>query len=377
LKLNIIKGIKLKKNYSIKIPLKENSYEVIVGTNIINKYKNKIFSTIKNAKKIFIVTDTKIKKLHLKKIIQIISGKYTIKTLVIKPGEKMKDIKTINKIVTVLLKNKISRNDAIFALGGGVIGDLSGFLASITLRGIKLVHFPTTLLAQVDSSIGGKTGVNSSYGKNLIGTFYQPNLVICDTIFLSTLPKRELISGYAEVIKYGIINDKNFFNWLNKNTKKILNNNSFEMIKAIKKSIEIKKEFIIKDEKDLNNKRALLNFGHTFAHSLESCTKYSKILLHGEAVSIGICMASKLSNILGFLSLTNYLKIKNIFYNFGLPIDLVFLKKIKIQKKQILKNMTYDKKNLNGKLNFILCRDIGKAFVYSKIKKESVNKSIN
>ena len=377
MKLNIIKGIKLKKNYSIKIPLKENSYEVIVGTNIINKYKNKIFSTIKNAKKIFIVTDTKIKKLHLKKIIQIISGKYTIKTLVIKPGEKMKDIKTINKIVTVLLKNKISRNDAIFALGGGVIGDLSGFLASITLRGIKLVHFPTTLLAQVDSSIGGKTGVNSSYGKNLIGTFYQPNLVICDTIFLSTLPKRELISGYAEVIKYGIINDKNFFNWLNKNTKKILNNNSFEMIKAIKKSIEIKKEFIIKDEKDLNNKRALLNFGHTFAHSLESCTKYSKILLHGEAVSIGICMASKLSNILGFLSLTNYLKIKNIFYNFGLPIDLVFLKKIKIQKKQILKNMTYDKKNLNGKLNFILCRDIGKAFVYSKIKKESVNKSIN
>ena len=377
MKLNIIKGIKLKKNYSIKIPLKENSYEVIIGTNIINKYKNKIFSTIKNAKKIFIVTDTKIKKLHLKKIIQIISGKYTIKTLVIKPGEKMKDIKTINKIVTVLLKNKISRNDAIFALGGGVIGDLSGFLASITLRGIKLVHFPTTLLAQVDSSIGGKTGVNSSYGKNLIGTFYQPNLVICDTIFLSTLPKRELISGYAEVIKYGIINDKNFFNWLNKNTKKILNNNSFEMIKAIKKSIEIKKEFIIKDEKDLNNKRALLNFGHTFAHSLESCTKYSKILLHGEAVSIGICMASKLSNILGFLSLTNYLKIKNIFYNFGLPIDLVFLKKIKIQKKQILKNMTYDKKNLNGKLNFILCRDIGKAFVYSKIKKESVNKSIN
>ena len=377
MKLNTKKGIKLKKNYSIKIPLKENSYEVIVGTNIINKYKNKIFSTIKNAKKIFIVTDTKIKKLHLKKIIQIISKKYTVKTLVIKPGEKMKDIKTINKIVTVLLKNKISRNDAIFALGGGVIGDISGFLASITLRGIKLVHFPTTLLAQVDSSIGGKTGVNSSYGKNLIGTFYQPNLVVCDTIFLSTLPKRELIAGYAEVIKYGIINDKNFFNWLNKNTKKLLNNSSSEMIKAIKRSVEIKKEFIIKDEKDLNNKRALLNFGHTFAHSLESFTKYSKILLHGEAVSIGICMASKLSNNLGFLSLNNYLKIKNIFYNFGLPINLVFLKKIKIQKKQILKNMIYDKKNLSGKLNFILCKDIGKAFVYSKIKKESVNKSIN
>ena len=367
----------MKKSYSIKIPLEKNSYEVIVGTNIINKYKNKIFSTIKNAKKIFIVTDSKIKKLHLKKLIQIISKKYTIKTLVIKPGEKMKDIKTINKILTILLKNKVSRNDAIFALGGGVIGDISGFLASITLRGIRLIHFPTTLLAQVDSSIGGKTGVNSSYGKNLIGTFYQPNLVVCDTIFLSTLPKRELIAGYAEVIKYGIINDKNFFNWLNKKTKKLLNNNSFEMIKAIKRSVEIKKEFIIKDEKDLNNKRALLNFGHTFAHSLENYTKYSKILLHGEAVSIGICMASKLSNSLGFLSLSNYLKIKNIFYNFGLPIDLVFLKKIRIQKKQIVQNMIYDKKNLSGKLNFILCKDIGKAFVYNKIKKESIKKSIN
>ena len=367
----------MKKNYSIKIPLKEHSYEVIVGTNIINKYKNKIFSTIKNAKKIFIVTDTKIKKLHLKKLIQIISRKYTVKTFVIKPGEKMKDIKTINKILTILLKNKISRNDAVFALGGGVIGDISGFLASITLRGIRLIHFPTTLLAQVDSSIGGKTGVNSFYGKNLIGTFYQPNLVICDTIFLSTLPKRELIAGYAEVIKYGIINDKNFFNWLNKNTKKLLINNSLEMIKAIKRSVEIKKEFIMKDEKDLNNQRALLNFGHTFAHSLENCTKYSNILLHGEAVSIGICMASKLSNNLGFLSLSNYLKIKNIFYNFGLPVDLTFLKKNKIQKKQIVENMIYDKKNLSGKLNFILCKDIGKAFIYNKVKKESIKKSIN
>ena len=367
----------MKKNYSIKIPLKNNPYEVLIGENALNKYRNKIFSTIKNAKKIFVITDTKIKKLHLKKIIQIIPKKYFFKIIALDPGEKMKDVKTINKMLTVLLKNKISRYDAIFALGGGVIGDLSGFLASIILRGIKLIHFPTTLLAQVDSSIGGKTGVNSPYGKNLIGTFYQPNLVVCDTTFLSTLPKRELIAGYAEVIKYGIINDKKFFNWLDKNTKKLLNNNSFEMIKAIKRSVEIKKEFVIKDEKDLNNKRALLNFGHTFAHSLENCTKYSKILLHGEAVSIGICMASKLSNNLGFLSLNNYLKIKNTFFNFGLPIDLEFLKKIKIQKKQIVNNMIYDKKNLSGKLNFILCKDIGNAFVYNKVKKESIKKSIN
>ena len=367
----------MKKNYSIKVSLKNNPYEVLVGKNVLRKYKNKIFSTIKDAKKIFIITDTRIKKLHLKKIQQIIPKKFFVKTLTISPGEKMKDIKTINKISTFLLKNKISRNDAVFALGGGVIGDVSGFVASVTLRGINLIQFPTTLLAQVDSSIGGKTGVNSSYGKNLIGSFYQPKLVVCDTIFLTTLPRRELIAGYAEVIKYSIIYDKNFFKWLNKNTKKLLNNSVYETIKVIKRSVEIKKEFILKDEKDVNNFRALLNFGHTFAHSLENCTKYSKNLLHGEAVSIGICMASKLSNNLGFLSLNNYLKIKNIFSDFSLPINIEFLKKIKIQKKQIVKNMFFDKKNLSGKINFILCKDIGKVFVYNKVNKDSIRKSIS
>ena len=367
----------MKKNYSIKVSLKTNPYEVIVGKNILIKSKNKIFKNIKNAKKIFVITDTTLKKLHLKKLNQIIPKNYIIKNLTISPGEKMKDISTINKILNFLLKNKISRNDAIFALGGGVIGDISGFIASITLRGVNLIHFPTTLLAQVDSSIGGKTGVNSSFGKNLIGSFYQPKLVVCDTTFLSTLPRRELLAGYAEVIKYSIIYDRIFFNWLEKNKEKLLSNNSLEMVKAIKRSVEIKRDFILRDEKDLNNIRALLNFGHTFAHSLENCTKYSKNLLHGEAVSMGICMASKLSNNLGFLSLKNYIRIKNILFDFGLPINLNFLKKLRIQKKQIVKNMIYDKKNLSGKLNFILCKDIGKVFVYNKVKRDSIKKSIS
>ena len=372
-----MKKKKLKKNYSIKIPLKNNPYEVLIGENIINNSKKKIFSKIKSAKKNFIITDKKIKKFHYKKILNIIPKNFIIKSLIINPGEKMKKINTINIFLTFILKNKISRNDAIFALGGGVIGDISGFLASITLRGIKLIHFPTTLLAQVDSSIGGKTGVNSEYGKNLIGTFYQPNLVVCDTLFLKTLPKRELISGYAEVIKYGIIYDKKFFYWLNKNVNKLLNNSSTEISKSIKRSVEIKRDFILKDEKDLINKRAMLNFGHTFGHALEKYTNYSNNLLHGEAISIGMCMASNLSNILGFLSLNNYIKIKNIFLNFGLPTNLSYLKKIKIKKKQIVKNMVYDKKNLNGKINFVLCKDIGKVFIYNKIKKEFIEKSIS
>ena len=367
----------MKNNYSIKVPLKNSPYEIIVGKNVIEKNKKKIFSAIKDAQKRFIITDTVIRKLHLKKIIKIIPKKIFVKTFVISSGEKMKDIKTINKLISFLLKNNVSRNDAIFAVGGGVIGDISGFLASITLRGVNLIHFPTTLLAQVDSSVGGKTGVNSSYGKNLIGTFYQPNLVICDTIFLSTLPKRELTAGYAEVIKYSIIYDKIFFNWLNKNSKRLLKLDNLKVIKTIKRSVEIKKEFVLKDEKDINNIRALLNFGHTFAHSLENCTKYSKILLHGEAVAIGICMACKLSHILGFLSLNNYFKIKNTFIKFELPFDLSFLKRINIKKKEIVKNMIYDKKNLKGKINFILCKDVGSAFVYNKIKKEFINKSIS
>ena len=186
-----------------------------------------------------------------------------------------------------------------------------------------------------------------------------------------------MISGYAEVIKYGIIYDKKFFYWLNKNVNKLLNNSSTEISKSIKRSVEIKRDFILKDEKDLINKRAMLNFGHTFGHALEKYTNYSNNLLHGEAISIGMCMASNLSNILGFLSLNNYIKIKNIFLNFGLPTNLSYLKKIKIKKKQIVKNMVYDKKNLNGKINFVLCKDIGKVFIYNKIKKEFIEKSIS
>ena len=369
--------MKFKKKDSVKITLKDNSYEVLIGKDVLKKSNKKIFSTIKDAKKIFIISDTNIKKFHLNKILKNIPKNFVVKVLIIAPGEKEKNIKTINKALNFLLKNKISRNDAILAIGGGVVGDISGFLSSVALRGVQLIHFPTTLLAQVDSSIGGKTGVNSFYGKNLIGTFYQPNIVVCDTAFLSTLPKRELISGYAEVIKYSIIYDKKFFTWLNKNVEKIINKNEREIIRLIKRSVEIKKQYIVKDEKDIKNKRAILNLGHTFAHSLEKSTNYSKNLLHGEAVSIGICMASKLSLILGFLSLNNYEKIKNIFLNFGLPIDLNFLKKFRISKNQIINNMIYDKKNLSGRLNFILCKDIGNAFVYNKIKRISVEKSIS
>ena len=258
-----------------------------------------------------------------------------------------------------------------------MIGDLSGFVASIVLRGVNLIHFPTTLLAQVDSSVGGKTGVNSKFGKNLIGTFYQPKLVICEINFLSTLPRRETVSGYAEVVKYAIITNKNFFLWIEKNKKKILNNNSIVISNMVKKCLLIKSSFVQQDEKDTKNKRALLNLGHTYAHALEKYTGYSKKLSHGEAVSIGICMASRLSFLLNFLSLKEFNKIEKLFVDLGLPINLNFIKKIKIKKNNIIKYMMHDKKIINGKLHFVLCKRIGKAFIYNKVNAKMIKESIS
>ena len=364
---------------SVKVFLKEKSYKAIIGRNLLKREKNKIFSSINKAKKIFIITDFVIKKLHLKSFLKFIPKKFIIETIVIKTGEKTKQLKTVEQILNFLLKKKISRTDAIFALGGGVIGDISGFVASTVLRGVSLIHFPTTLLAQVDSSVGGKTGVNTIHGKNLVGTFYQPKLVVCDIDFLSTLPKREILSGYAEVIKYGILADRKFFFWLKTKFcsfgKKINDPNILQEV--VKKSVFIKASLVAKDEKDVKNKRALLNLGHTYAHALEKCCKYSRNLLHGEAVSIGICMASRLSQILCFLPTYEVEEIKKLFVVLGLPTNLYFLRNFKVKTDDIMKNMMYDKKVLNGKLNFILCKEIGKTFVCNKVDLNSIKESIN
>ena len=366
----------MKKIDSVKLALKEKSYNVLIGKNLVKNNIKQILSILKGAKKIFIITDSFIKKNHLKKFIRLIPKSFIIETIILTPGETSKQLKCIENILNFLLKKRISRTDIIFGIGGGVIGDISGYVSSIILRGVKLIHFPTTLLAQVDSSIGGKTGVNSMYGKNLIGTFYQPKLVVCDINFLSTLPKREMLAGYAEVIKYSILSDKNFFYWLKKNLNKILSNDPNILQKVIKKSVLIKSKFIVNDEKDLKNKRALLNLGHTYAHALEKSSKYSRDLLHGEAVSIGICMACRLSSILGFLKINDLNEIEKIFLDIGLPTNLNSQKKLKLKKNNIIKNMLYDKKILKGKLNLVLCKGIGKTFIYNKANINSIKKSI-
>jgi len=257
------------------------------------------------------------------------------------------------------LKDNFNRSDCIISFGGGILGDLSSFISNLTKRGLKFINIPTTLLSQVDASIGGKTAVNTNQGKNLIGTFYQPDFVLSDTLMLKSLPKREMISGYGEILKHSLILDKKFFLWLSINGKKIINKkNNDVLIKAIQKSCKIKCEVVNQDEKE-KNLRMKLNFGHTFAHGFESANKFSKKLNHGEAVLLGMIIASKLSNKKKLLPFGEFLKIKKHYSDLKLleNITKVF-KKNKINK--IVHFMKKDKKNINNKINLILLKKIGK-----------------
>ncbi|SVE17718.1 uncharacterized protein METZ01_LOCUS470572, partial [marine metagenome] len=244
-------------------------------------------------KKICIISDNKLPKLLLKKLIKSLK-KYDLRIFKLTANEKTKSIKVVNKIIEKLLKDNFNRSDCVIAFGGGVLGDLSAFVSNLTKRGLKFVNIPTTLLAQVDASIGGKTGINSDQGKNLIGTYYQPDFVLTDTSVLKSLPQREMISGYGEILKHSLILDKKFFLWLSKNAKKIVNKkNNALLINAIFKSCKIKSKIVNRDEKE-ENLRMILNFGHTFAHGFEGAKNFSKKLNHGEAVLLGMMMASQL-----------------------------------------------------------------------------------
>ena len=295
-------------NKKIILKTKNNTYSINIEPNsIIKNLKNTI---TKNNKLVFLI-DRKVFYIF-KKLKNYKNQKY----LVIDCSEKLKSFSNYAKISEKILNFNIDRSTKIVAIGGGTLGDLSGFIASTILRGVDLILFPTTLLSQVDSSIGGKNGINTNSGKNLVGSFYQPKIVFIDPKILTTLSKREILSGYAEIIKHGIINDIKFFNWLNKSSKKILTLDNKILSEAIYKSIIIKRKYVLKDEKENlknNNSRAILNFGHTFGHALETYYKYNKKLTHGEAISIGMIIAAILSYKLGYLPLDDLNSIKNHF----------------------------------------------------------------
>lgn len=271
-------------------------------------------------------------------------------------GEEYKNLETVSNIYDNLISNKMERSSLIIALGGGVVGDIAGFAAATYLRGVPFIQIPTTLLSQVDSSVGGKTGVNHSKGKNLIGAFYQPSLVLIDSDVLKTLAQREIRAGLAEVIKYGIIKDANLFSFLEKNHQDILKlGNSVDY--AIERSCEIKADVVEKDERE-KGLRAILNFGHTFGHAIESLTDY-KEFKHGEAVAIGMVMAAGLSYKMGICSHDTYQRIKNIVEMFGLPAAPP-----QIEPDRFIKAMETDKKAAGANLRFVLVKDIGEVMIH-------------
>ncbi len=350
----------MKKN--IYLDLGEKSYEIRVGAGEI-QYLEQFLQENKYSK-IFVITDENVADNHLEKFEKKL-GNQAFQSLILEAGEKTKNFENLEIICEEILSQNIDRKSLIIAFGGGVIGDLAGFAASILLRGIDFIQIPTTLLSMVDSSVGGKTAINSAAGKNLLGSFYQPKLVICDIDFLKTLPNREFWAGYAEILKYGIIYNSEFFAFLDENLGKIEQRNEQILLEIIAKSCEIKAKIVEQDEKE-QNLRAILNFGHTFGHSLEAELNYDGRINHGEAVAVGMLMAARMSQNMGFLQENDYQTIQNHIKKAGLNIDL-----LKIQKnwdKNNLKNHLYkDKKTQDGKLTFILLEKIGSAFVKKNI----------
>ncbi len=333
---------------------------------IKDKYTYKFIENIsKKNEKVFCVLDSK-----LKVNLNFVKRK-NIKIIPIQSGEKIKTFDAYRSLAEKLISNNINRKSVIIALGGGTLGDLVGFVASTVLRGLDFFLIPTTLLSQVDSSIGGKNGINTIYGKNLIGTFYQPKKVLIDISFLHSLPKKEIKSGYAEIIKHALIKDYSFFCWLEENADKLLNLNKSILEKAIYKSIMIKLYYVKKDEKEFlinSNSRAMLNFGHTIGHAIESYYNYKKFN-HGEAISIGMITEAKISNSLGLLSSNELEKIITHFKKYKLKIyDKI------IKNKKLIDKVSKDKKNFQQNINFSLIDKIGRSIFYKKLDKDKVYK---
>ena len=350
------------------INTKKERYPVLIGSNLIFNLSMLIKNNSIGFHKSLIVVDKNIPQ----KLVSIVkkSLKKNITIFYMDANEKNKNQKTVNNILEVLLKKNFSREDCLIALGGGITGDVVGFAASLFKRGIKFINIPSTLLSQVDSSIGGKTGINTKYGKNLVGSFYQPQMVIIDIIFLKSLPKREMICGYGEILKHSLISDKNFYNFLNKNFENIFKLKSPIIEKTIYESCKIKKSFVEKDEKE-KNYRKILNFGHTFAHGYEAALNYSMKLNHGEAVILGMVTALKFSLKKNFLNMSDYLSIINHITNSKLPLNIKKYFSTKDLNK-ILTFMAKDKKNSSDKIKLILLKKIGFPIIRDNFKNKEL-----
>ena len=360
----------------VRVPIENRSYDILIGQDLILNFPDYLEGGL-SRKFIAIITDKNVEKLHLSSLVMALSeAGIETKTLSIDPGEGSKSWKTLQTTVEWMLANKIERTDIVVALGGGVVGDLVGFAAAILRRGIRFIQCPTSLLAQVDSSVGGKTGINTQYGKNLVGSFYQPSKVISDISTLLTVKGRDFLAGYGEVVKYGLLGDYDFYCWLESNFARIKERDTETLIKAVAHSCEMKAQIVINDEKE-HGDRALLNLGHTFCHALESATGYSDRMLHGEGVAIGCVLAFDLSAKLKLTSQEDPVRIKKHFSEMGLMSSIMDISGVLPDADRLVELMFQDKKVVNGKLNLILTKGIGNAFIARDIDPNLIKSVIN
>ena len=351
---------------TVRVPLGDRAYDVRIGPGLLARAGAEIAPLLARPR-VAVLTDTRVGALHLEALEGALAAAGIASvSLALPEGEGTKSWSALERSVEWLLSERIERRDVVVALGGGVIGDLAGFAAAILRRGVRFVQCPTSLLAQVDSSVGGKTGINSPAGKNLVGAFHQPSLVLADIDVLDTLTPRDFLAGYGEVVKYGLLGDADFFDWLERNGPALRDGDAALRAYAVRRSVEMKAEIVARDETEQGD-RALLNLGHTFCHALEAATGYSDRLLHGEGVSIGCALAFEVSARAGFCAQEDPSRVRAHLREMGMKADLADIPGDLPDADALLDLMGQDKKVVDGTLRFIMVRGIGEAFVTSDV----------
>jgi 3-dehydroquinate synthase len=358
----------------IDVSLKERSYQIVVGEQLIGSAGRRIAAAVPGGRCV-VVSDANTAALYLEPLAESLERENIyIGQAIVAPGETSKSFAVLAGLSERLLEFGVERGDCVVALGGGVVGDLAGFTASVLRRGVRFVQIPTSLLAQVDSSVGGKTGIDTKQGKNLIGAFHQPSLVLADTSVLSTLPAREFRSGYAEIAKYGLLGDAPFFTWLETHWQAVFAGDRDDRRNAIATSIRAKARIVEEDEFEVTGTRALLNLGHTFGHALEAFAGYSERLLHGEAIAIGIRLAFDFSVEQGLCPKEDADRVAQHLTSVGLPTKIAQIPGTKPSPDELLALMAQDKKVKGGKLALVLVRRIGEAFLERNVKMDALTK---
>lgn len=360
----------------VSVTLGNRSYDIHIGAHLIER-AGELIAPLLQKKRVAIITDETVGALHLKTLTTALEAQSIEAVCISLPaGEQTKSIAHYAHLMDQLLDHQLGRDEALIAFGGGVIGDLTGFAAATYKRGIDFIQIPTTLLSQVDSSVGGKTGINTRHGKNLVGAFNQPRLVLADVTLLDTLPRRDVLAGYAEVVKYALLGDFSFFEWLELHGANVVDGDVTARIAAVKTSVQAKADIVAQDETE-QGVRALLNLGHTFGHALEAETKYGPELVHGEGVALGMLMAMELSEKMGLLSRQEVGRVKAHYEETGLLHQLPQIPNVRWDPEKLYAHMFQDKKVDQGKLTFILMKAIGNVFITQDVDKHDILSVLN